>query len=104
MTKLNLNKVAIAQFAGQTKARLRIVNGLVQIRPTNRVSGKRLPAGEVLVDVARKGFFNQIDMQAAFGDRGFDIPSAGVLNEAKHGWLVLSQALPGDTAPTCKAV
>ena len=103
MTKLNLNKAAIAQFAGATRARMRF-NGLaLQIRPTARVSGKRLPAGEVLVDVKRMGFFNQIDLQAAFGERGFDVPTTGALVEAKHGWLTLAQAEDG-TAPTVKAV
>jgi hypothetical protein len=102
MTKININKAAIAQFAGNTKARLRIIGGVLQIRPTARKSGVKLPKGEVLVDVKRMGFFNQIDLQAAFGDRGFDIPTAGVLAAAKHGWLTLDQA--GDNAPTIKAV
>ena len=102
MTKLNLNKTAIVQFAGATRARMRSNGGVLQIRPTARVSGKRLPAGEVLVDVKRMGFFNQIDLQAAFGETGPDVATAGVLVPAKHGWLTLAQA--GDAAPTVKAV
>lgn len=104
MTKLNLNKVAIAQFDGNTRARMRVQNGALQIRPTARVSGKRLPAGEVLVDVKRMGFFNQIDLQAAFGETGPDVPTSGALVEAKHGWLVLRPAGDNALAVTVKAV
>jgi hypothetical protein len=110
MTKLNLNKTAIAQFGDAQRARLRFtagtledVFGSLQIRPTSRVSGKRLPFGEVLVDVKRMGFFNQIDLQAAYGERAFLVPTAGQLVAAKHGWLTLAHA-DGDTPPTVKAV
>lgn len=106
MTKLNLNKAAIEQLNGNTKVRARVNNGALQLRPTHRVSGKRLPAGEKLIDVKRMGFFSQIDLQAAFGEDGPDVPTKGALAQAKHGWLTLVMVDDADTAlvPTVKAV
>ena len=102
MTKLTLNKTAIAQFDGAPKARIRNVGGgVIQLRPTNRVSGKRLPKGEVLVDIKRGGIFNTIDLQAAFGETGPDVFTSALLAPAKHGWLSLVDA--GDSKPTVKA-
>lgn len=99
--KLTLNKAAIAQFAGATKARIRYVgNGVLQLRPTERVSGKRLPKGEALVDIKRMGIFNQIDLTTFLTD-GRDVVTSGALTPAKHGWLTLADA--GEDKPTVKA-
>lgn len=103
MTKLTINKAAIAQLAGNTKVRARIKEGVLQLRPTARKSGVKLPKGEKLIDVKRGGIFNQIDLQSAFGDVGFDVPTRGFLVPVKHGWLTLAMASETDV-PTCKAV
>ena len=83
MTKLNLQREVIALCGDATKMRVRVLeNGVLQLRPTNRVSGRRLPKGEVLVDIKRKGFYNQVEVAQEFA-------AGSVLqgNPSKHGWL-----------------
>lgn len=93
MTKLTLNRTAIEQLAGNAKVRVRAKDGVLQMRPTHRVSGKRLPKGEVLVDVNRMGIFSQVKLSAFdVVDMNVAIPAVGVLSPAKHGWLALVEA------------
>lgn len=99
MTKLTLNKTAIAQLGGNDKVRVRVTYEGLQLRPTNRVSGKRLPKGEKLISVKRMGIFSQIDL-AAFGDTSTAFaPVTPHLVPAKHGWLSL---VTGADKPTVK--
>jgi hypothetical protein len=92
MTKLTLNKTAIAQLGDNTKVRVRVAaGGMVQLRPTARVSGKRLPKGETLVGVKRMGIFSQIDLG---GDANLAalVPFSSILVPVNHGWLSLVNA------------
>ena len=91
MTKLTLNKTAIAQLGDNTKVRVRVAGGMVQLRPTDRVSGKRLPKGETLVGVKRMGIFSQIDLGGG-ADLAVLVPSAAILAPVNHGWLTLVNA------------
>lgn len=99
MTKLTLNKTAIAQLDGQAKVRVRISDAGLQLRPTDRVSGKRLPAGEHLVDVKRMGIFSQIDLSVMGDSTTAFAPQTPHLVPAKHGWLTLTT---GADKPTVK--
>lgn len=89
MTKLTLNKTAIAQLGANTKVRVRAAYEGLQLRPTARVSGKRLPKGEFLVDIKRMGIFSQIDLSAAGEVSTAFAPVNPILVPAKHGWLTL---------------
>jgi len=51
MATVNLNKMASALCGDNTKVRIRMVGDILELRPTNRVEGKNLPEGEMLVDL-----------------------------------------------------
>lgn len=102
MTKLTLNKAAIEQLGGNAKVRVRVAFGALQLRPTARVSGKRLPAGEVLLDIKRMGIFSQVDLSVLGDVATAFAPNAGRLVPTKHGWMTLVVA-DGEAKPTVKA-
>lgn len=54
MATVNLNKMASALCGENTKVRVRMVGDVLELRPTNRVEGKNLPKGEVLVELREK--------------------------------------------------
>lgn len=100
---VNLNKNASALCGENSKVRVRIQDGVLQILPTNRVCGKALPKGEILIDLREK-------KQAVRALR-FTIPaeSVGALatfecKTGKHGWISLvgcekAVQVPGQPAP-----
>lgn len=86
---MNLDAVATRTMAGASKVRIKVENGILMIKPTDRVCGKALPKGEKLVALSRKN-----SSTVKFGLRGAfaEVLTFGAqmgLAEAKHGWLVL---------------
>lgn len=86
---MNLNAAATQLTKGATKVRTKVENGVLMIKPTDRVCGKALPKGEKLVALSRKN-----SSTVKFGLRGAfaEVLTFGAqmgLTEAKHGWLVL---------------
>ncbi len=92
MNQVNLMKSAVALMNGAEKVRVRFKNGTLELRPTARKSGVKLPKGEMLVDIKRKGFFNQILVNEPMlvGDFG--------IAPVKHGWLRVVELADGATA------
>lgn len=86
---LNLNANATRMMAGAQKVRVKVVAGILMIKPTDRVCGKALPKGEKLVKLSQKN-----KSTVKFGLRG-DYAAALAfgtsmgLNATKHGWFAL---------------
>lgn len=88
---LSLNKSATALMAGAAKVRVKAVNGVLQIKPTDRTAGG-LPKNEKMLTLTRKNAST-----FKFGLRGqldglFVAPAPGQkigLVPGKHGWFAL---------------
>lgn len=99
---VNLNKNATALMGSATKVRVRINEGVLQVRPTDRKSAVGLPKGEILVDLREK--------KQAVRSLRFTIPAevaeAGMVAEGvqfltvtgKHGWIALRGATQDEQA------
>jgi hypothetical protein len=87
---VNLNQNASALCGDNTKVRVRVdANGVLQIRPTNRVEGKNLPKGEVLVELRLK---KQATPAFRFTlPEQFQLALGGMFRAtpAKKGWISL---------------
>lgn len=83
---MNLNAAATAQLAGATKLRVRIQDGKVQIRPTDRASAVNLPKGESLRAVSRK---NASTVKFGMGGTELTPGTKLVPVAAKYGWFTL---------------
>jgi hypothetical protein len=86
---LNLNASATLMMQGAQKVRVKVEDGLLMIKPTDRVCGKALPKGEKLVKLSRKN-----SSTVKFGLRGdyAEVLAFGTsmgVAPAKHGWMVL---------------
>jgi hypothetical protein len=96
---LNLNAAATQVFVKDaTKVRVKMEDGILMIKPTDRVCGKALPKGEKLLKLTRKDVSS-----VKFSLRGFDglnlVAGQKVgLVDAKRGWLALSPSLDGVAA------
>jgi len=94
MSKMvNLNKNASALIGTSAKVRVRVLGGMLQILPTNRVKSINLPKGEMLAE---------LKVRADRGTVRFQMPAVADLNEldgaegakfnivqGKHGWLTM---------------
>jgi len=89
MATVNLNKLASAMIGENTKVRIRLVDGALQMLPTNRVKSINLPKGETLVDLrVKKGAVNtfrftlpkEMELQVSMMHRAV---------RGKHGWIAL---------------
>jgi hypothetical protein len=99
---VNLNKNASALMGEATKVRIRVLDGTLQVRPTDRKSAVGLPKGEMLAEL-------RIKKQAVRALR-FTIPSevAEAANvgdglqfltvTGKHGWIALRAATADEVA------
>ena len=96
---LNFNAAATQVFVKDaTKVRVKMEDGILLIKPTNRVCGKALPKGEKLLKLSRKN-----SSTVKFSLRGFDglnlVAGQKVgFVDAKRGWLALDNALDGVAA------
>lgn len=87
---LNVNAAAANMFVG-AKVRMRVRDGVVQLRPTDRVLGTNLPEGELLRAVSFKRNKNgtvggvAVNMTNFAGEAG----QAYELVKAKNGWLAM---------------
>ena len=99
---INLNAAATLLANGAAKVRTKAVDGVLFIKPTDRVCGKNLPKGEKLVALSRKNMST-----VKFGLRG-DIADVLVIGtrlalvEAKHGWYKLVSEIGDAQASVCK--
>lgn len=64
---LNLNALATHTMNGAQKVRVKVEDGVLMIKPTDRVCGKALPKGEKLVKLSRKN-----SSTVKFGLRGVE--------------------------------
>lgn len=92
---LNLNAAATQKTKNAPKVRVKLVDGVLMIKPTDRVCGKALPAGEKLLKLSHRTVGT-----VKFSVRGFDgfVAEAGQqfgFAEAKHGWLALDATVAG---------
>ena len=100
---LNLNTAATLMMKGATKIRAKVEDGVLMIKPTDRVCGKALPKGEKLVKLSRKNAST-----VKFGVRGFDDAALAFgqqvgLAVVKHGWIALDTAVvDGPAIRVCK--
>jgi ferric-dicitrate binding protein FerR (iron transport regulator) len=104
---VNLNKNATVLMGENTKVRVRVKEGVLQIRPTGRQTAVALPKGEVLIDLR--------DKKQAVRSLRFTLPhevaeavalpvGAQFLTvAAKHGWLSLT-VYEGEVAAAMKVV
>jgi hypothetical protein len=99
---INFNKNASREmsFSGLTKARVRTVEGELQIRPTNRLSAVNLPKTEKLIDLRPRSNGNvrmTIPGDVVGALAGFQ------LEARKHGWMamipVTVSSAPGQANP-----
>lgn len=113
MATVNLNKNASALIGENQKVRIRANAGVLEIRPTNRVSETGLPKGEKLINLR---FKSQGGNPGATRGIRFTLPSeiaaaAMVASGAnfefdlrKHGWVALvgcekPVVIPGKAQP-----
>ena len=92
-TQINLNGAALASLNGNTKLRVRVKDGVLQVRPTDRVLASNLPEGEMLRTVSFKRKADGEARGAVFGLPGFEAEK-GTKYEVvagKYGWLSLVQ-------------
>lgn len=95
---LNLNAAATRMTKGAVKARLKIENGMLMIKPTDRACGKALPKGEKLVALTKK---NSSTAKISVSQQIAENLSAGMVlgfREAKHGWIVVDTAIEAEAA------
>lgn len=86
---VNLNKNASALCGENTKVRVRMFGDELQFLPTNRVEGKNLPAGEILVDLRRK---KQMTPSLRFNlpaEMSLALGSMFRAEQRKHKWVAL---------------
>lgn len=83
---MNLNAAATAQLAGAPKLRVRVQDGMVQVRPTDRVSAVNLPKGETLRAVTRK---NASTVKFGLGGTELAPGTRLAVVPAKYGWFTL---------------
>lgn len=79
-----------------TKARVRVNDGRVQVRFTDRTSTVNMPKSEILLNLGVKGAGRRLGLKSEFADI---LPAPGtplVLTEPKYGWYTLAAA--ADTA------
>jgi hypothetical protein len=99
---INLNAFATRMTNGAAKARVKAVDGVLMIKPTDRVCGKALPKGEKLVALSKRNAY-----AVKFGLRGeiADVLVLGsklALVEAKHGWYKLVSEIGDAQVSVCK--
>lgn len=100
---VNLNKNASALCGLNTKVRVRVQDGILQILPTNRVSGKALPKGEILIDLREKKQAVRALRFTLAEDLAGDLSTFECRAE-KHNWISLvgcekAAQVPGQPAP-----
>lgn len=97
---VNFNKLGSVLVGELARIRIRVRDGVVEFRPTDRVSGKLLPKGEFLVDVRRNSKGANFRLP-----EGIELPLGNFeVSAAKHGWLrtqVVEKPVlaPGQAAP-----
>jgi len=90
--------VASATVIGSaTKARVRVQDGAVQVRFTDRTSTINMPKDEMLRDLGVKGSGRRLGLPTAIAD---SLPEAGTALElvpGKYGWFTLAALSEGAT-------
>lgn len=92
-TLLNLNVAALTALNGNTKVRVRVKDGVLQMRPTDRVLASNLPEGETLRTVSYKRSGDKVE-GAKFGLPGATLEKGARYEvvAGKYGWLSLVPA------------
>jgi hypothetical protein len=103
---VNLNKNASALMGENKKVRVRVQDGVLQILPTNRVCGKALPKGEILIDLRSKKQAVPALRFTLPGELAMAAMATGSFEFSlgKHGWVSLvgcekAPLVPGKPAP-----
>ena len=95
----NVNFLAAASasvIGTATKARVRVNDGRVQVRFTDRTSTVNMPKDEQLLDLGTKGAGRRLGLKSDVADV-LPAPGTGlVLNKAKYGWFTLAAMVDGD--------
>lgn len=92
-TLLNLNVAALAALGDNTKLRVRVKDGVLQVRPTGRVLASNLPEGEMLRTVSFKRKGERVE-GAVFGLPGIELEKGARYEvvAGKYGWQSLVPA------------
>ncbi len=88
-SKINISASAARSFEGATKLRVRMVNGMVQVRPTDRIQGKYLPEGECLQTISYKRKGETVSGAVISNKLALEQGSEYTVVAAKYGWLAL---------------
>ena len=91
--RIILNPAALALFGTNAKARVKVENGTIFVRPSNRVSPVNLPKGEFLAPVE-----TMANNRGRFVMRT-NIPDAGTKYSFvpnKFGWFALAEGAPSN--------
>lgn len=84
---VNINSAATAAvIAGALVARVRVQDGHVQIRPTNRTNLSNLPKGEMLRKIGAKGSGSRIGLPSEIAEFLPEVGSKIALVDPKYGW------------------
>jgi hypothetical protein len=86
----NIGAAATTSIIGEnTKARVRVQDGLVQIRPTERASTINMPKTEMLRNITVKGNGRRIGLPSEIADL---IPTGAkvALTPGKYGWFTIA--------------
>jgi len=92
---LNINSATTAALVGSAdKARVRLKDGSLQIRFTDRTSLVNLPKTEQVVNISAKGNGRRLGLRSAFGET-LEAGSKVALVYVKYGWYSVVPAIDG---------
>jgi hypothetical protein len=90
--RVNFTVAATSTVIGQaTKARVRVKDGQVQVRFTDRTSTINMPKDEMLIDLGVKGSGRRLSVPAMIAQFLPNTGTAVVLVPAKYGWMTVEK-------------
>ncbi len=100
---VNINAAATQAIVGEnTKARVRIKDGVTQVRFTDRTSLVNLPDDEAVVDLYVKGNGRRLGLRSAMSG-ALEAGTKVALEYVKYGWYALVPATDGNVAASVTA-
>jgi len=100
---VNINAATTAALIGEnTKARVRVIDGSVQVRFSNRTSLVNLPKTEVVRDLYVKGNGRRLGLPSEFA-APLEVGTKVALVPGKYGWFTVSPAGNDNVAASVSA-
>lgn len=100
---VNINAAATQAIVGEnTKARVRIKDGVTQVRFTDRTSLVNLPDDEAVIDLYVKGNGRRLGLRSAMSG-ALEAGTKVALEYVKYGWYALVPATDSNVAASVTA-